>query len=372
MTNRILQLITAATLLHLLVSVRLWLPIRHYPKAEIIPLSTELAFFVEILLFILILTVLSKNFARPRKGLIIAFISLFSLYCVLDLNRLHPALYEYLLIYLVYLFAKNDKKIFLNLFLLILVGTYLWSGLNKLNYNFFASVVPGFAGVFPDWMPEIAQQVYMILLSLSPLIEVIAGLALLFLKVRKPAACILIVMHFMIMLTLINLDHNIIVWPWNVLNIFLLYFAAQSTEVFKFKSVLNTYFARVLVFIVFLLPALGLFNLVDQVFSFNLYTGRHHKLFFYFQDGAEELLPQNLQLLLEQEGQEKRLSMTKLSNYELNIPTHDSAYAMKKSAEDFCKKFKYDKRVRYQVMGRPKILSSDRAFVFARNCSDGF
>ena len=263
-----------------LIGWRMFTTNRLFPTAPLfkvldnVPSVIHSILFAVSLLFLVQLIVLKKNKA-VLWGLLIA--EIFS--CLLDQNRWQPWEYQYLFVIFVFIVNANNQRLIIIAFTFILVSTYIYSGFGKLNEGFLQTIwAKMILHLFLKIPSRTAMQHWLYYSGyLIGLMELIAGAGLLFLKTRKTAASILILMHLFILLLLgpLGLWYNKIVWPWNVGMVLYVYiiFLRKSPVIIPFKSIFSGW--NIPVFICWgILPALSFVGCWDNYLSSSIYSGK--------------------------------------------------------------------------------------------------
>ena len=252
---------------------------RSFPTAPIFEIFDRIPTIIHLVLFILslVLPILIFVFYK-NKSLLWALLLIEIFSCMLDQNRLHPKEYIYMFVIFIFIINANNPKLIIVAFTFILISTYFYSGLSKLNEGFLNTVwtktllesffkIPP-SGALQHWVHYSGYFV--------GLTELTAGAGLIFSKTRKISALFLVVMHFFILLFLgpFGLGYNKTVWPWNVamiLYLYLIFFKGNQTTI-PLKSIFIGW--NKLVFIFWgILPALNFFGWWDNYLSSNLYSG---------------------------------------------------------------------------------------------------
>jgi hypothetical protein len=217
---------------------------------------------------------------------IVLFVSIVLL-ILLDLNRFQPWLYEYLIILFLCSLPDNtfhlssadctDKK--LQSVSIVLVAIYFFSGLEKLNWQFFTAVGPWLLGFSQAPTTTFENNVPLIVASaMMPLGEIALALALLFKQTRILGVCMGLFMHLTIIFILgpQRLNINAAVWPWNLTQMVLLLacFLNVSDHFLLRISVRERLLtALTLTTVCLVIPILGLLQIVDPYPAFAFYTG---------------------------------------------------------------------------------------------------
>ncbi len=202
--------------------------------------------------------------------------------CLLDQMRWQPWQYQYMLtLFMIVIFNKDIKQFFLWFFWL-LVFTYIYSGLHKINggflYEIWENLILRKAFNLPN--NTIASKEIHYAGLIIPILEILLGISLLIVKkYRKWILLLLICMHLLIILLLspVLLNKNSVVIPWNIAMIFylLLYFKYYELNfVLTFKYRIN----YLLFIIIGVMPFTNFVGFWDDYTSFKLYSGNSKSL----------------------------------------------------------------------------------------------
>lgn len=248
------------------VPVAKWLP----QPAELDMLLAILCFGLPILFFI--------NRPKIHNWILLLAIIAYLLLCLLDVNRLQSYMTVYFAFLAVFFIANPRRR--MKLLLIILTGTYFYSGLQKLNPDFAAYTGKAF------WF-------YSLPIEYSPAIgygfaslEVLLGLLLLPKLTRKFSCYLLLIMHLLILWKIgpLKADWNYIVWPWNLMMMACLAVVAFAPEIPKtyVPSNISRGFnhlwkhqrlSLILLLLFWVLPPLNFLDAYPNNLSFHLYTG---------------------------------------------------------------------------------------------------
>lgn len=254
---------------------KLWLSNRVFPtippfdSVPIVP--NNLHFFLFIVSVFLIFIISQK----PSKILIIIFLFFELTSCSLDQMRWQPWEFQFILIFAA--FSTLKKQYFLKITTLILLSSYLFSGLHKINNGFLYSIwnqliLKNFFGYSDDL---VANKYLFYLGLLIPIIEILIGFGLYYAKNKSFFLILSISMHAFIILLFspIFVNHNLVIIPWNlfyILIITLLFFDSPIDLKLTFSN--NNKLILFFIIIVFL-PILNFFNCYDDYLSSNVYSG---------------------------------------------------------------------------------------------------
>ena len=231
------------------------------------------------LLLLSVLLLLLINVLRKHSILITILILIFVL-VIQDQMRWQPWVYIYGLMLLPFCFWKGQNFEVGEYLQVVMIGVYIWSGIHKINPGFvhvtFQSILRDFMGMnHPEVFNKLKYLGYFV-----PLIETVIGSALIFRASRNLAVYAGIAMHVFILLYLspLGINHNIVVLPWNLAMIALLYvlFYNQQNKI-GIGMVKKTYmgFLKMLsVLLIWLMPLLNFYGLWDLYPSFALYANK--------------------------------------------------------------------------------------------------
>lgn len=246
----------------------LWGTVREYPPAPLLPLpalpDALSPWLLPLLLALLVLALI------PRPWSPLPFIALAGALVLWDQTRLQPWLYQGALLLGALALADRPRAACQ----LLLVATYVWSGISKLNPDFGPAVLgwalrplSGSAPLPAEWLSVLGMAV--------GVLEALIGVALLLPRLRRPAAVAAVGMHGLLLLALGPLGHdwNPVVWPWNLalaLLVLLLFWGDAAPPRAMLWSA--GWYHRALVVLVGLLPVLHPAGLWDAYLSFSLYS----------------------------------------------------------------------------------------------------
>lgn len=171
---------------------------------------------------LLMLLILCGIFPRVR-GILFALLLWLAAMIAMDINRLQPWVWFYILLWLVAIWSPQDDENAVNSAgRLLLAGVYAWSGLQKWQPYFAEDNFGWFCEAF-SWTRALASLPALGYIAAG--LEMAMGLGLLWPVIRPIAAVGLIFMHVMILLALSPLGHNwnLVVIPWNIVMIVLVY-----------------------------------------------------------------------------------------------------------------------------------------------------
>lgn len=275
----IVKLVALTWLITKLICYKLWLSNRLFPLIPVHDALADLPAPVHATLFIISLGCLSLLLIFPNRKLVMVLLIVELLSCMLDQDRWQPWEYQFIFMMASFVFIKDEKE---NRFSwqLILAGIFFFSGLSKFNSAFIHDVWQNL--VLHRWLGIYHTSDLLIRSGYAlPLIEMAAGIFLLIKKTRRLAILVLVSMHLLILALLgpAGLNMNAVIWPWNILMPFLLYF------LFYHEKFQYSYFFSLKPFgwIVFacwwVMPWLQLAGYWDKYLSSVLYSGGVEQLY---------------------------------------------------------------------------------------------
>ncbi|HEV2762666.1 MAG TPA: hypothetical protein VGV38_06695, partial [Pyrinomonadaceae bacterium] len=231
--------LAAAFACGLLLSFKLWVSTRQYPLSPALGLLPAFAFPLDYLSLAALLALLGASAfaARPRPFLL-SLLALSLLLCLQDQTRWQPWVYQYL--FMLAALALHDgrgasdarRRAAVDACRLVVAGVYFWSGLQKLNANFFGEIWPWVVGPYAQHLPGAAGRGLSAAGILVPLAEVFVGVGLLTRRLRTTAVVLALATHAAVLALFAPLGRNAVVWPWNVASgvfVFVLFWRARET-----------------------------------------------------------------------------------------------------------------------------------------------
>src|SRR5262245_43791034 len=138
----------------LVLSPKLWRTERHYPHVPVwdglptIPAPWDGVIY-GVMLLLLVLAALPLRWRWPP----LAFVVLAGIWNLWDQSRWQPWFYQYLFM-LAALGLARDRAAGLNACRLIMAATYIWSGLQKVNFTFATDIYPWILEPVLPLLPE--------------------------------------------------------------------------------------------------------------------------------------------------------------------------------------------------------------------------
>jgi len=273
-TFRILLL---AVLGSLLLSSAVWLTDRNFPVLPIFSFLPSAPSPVDYLLYcVLVVLLIYQMIYLQNRNTLYALIGLFAFLLLGDQMRWQPYNIQFFLMLCgLFFYPKNTEEL-LNVFRLLIVAFFIWSGIQQLNETFSGVVYPWLAKPLSSRLPDSVTPILFNSYGFS-LLNILAGVGLLFEKTRNIAVYFGIAVATFLLHSLSPMGND-----WN--RAFLPYYAAIGffTYLLFYKATFDvkqmiwskTFRFQQVILVVCILPALSFAGIYDRTQSFNLTYGR--------------------------------------------------------------------------------------------------
>lgn len=222
---------------------------------------------------LVILLICTLIFSDKKLFFILLSIWLLGL-CALDINRLQPWVWFYLLVFAVVFFQKKENETTtINALRWLLAAVYFWSGFSKLTPYFAEDNFAWFCEAF-SFTKSFGKNT--LLGYAVALFEMTFAVGLLWEKTRQIFKWIIIGFHAVIVVFLLKMNWNWVVIPWNLAMAAMVWALAENSEQ---KRVLPAQWT--LVAFIWLTPALAYFQLWPYSLSWQLYSNTQPEATFY-------------------------------------------------------------------------------------------
>ncbi|MEM7105497.1 MAG: MauE/DoxX family redox-associated membrane protein [Bacteroidota bacterium] len=343
--NLLLRIGATAFLVLIALSQKLWLTDRAFPLMPAWEGFSVSHTFNLVLLLVLVGLLVAKA-VFPAKGLGLIIVPVVILLVLIDLNRLQPWTYILLLLFALsgikHLFKV--KGLVLYGVRILIIGTFLWTGISKLNPHFlentFLTILTKALKV-QDTTFFVNNPEFGYFFGLT---EILVALLLLFQKTRILAVCMIVFTHLFIcyFVSPLALGLDWIVIPWNLF--------MASWVVIVFTKVLNPVdfdwgfdSAKAIkygfTFVVLVLPSLNLIGKWDNFMSFNFFSDKTTKLII----GVESTQIPNLSPEIQKRfktvpggGGGQMLDLLEWSFDEINVPHYPEEWVLDRVCKSFC------------------------------------
>lgn len=351
-----------AVLCGFVLSRRLWFDSpRFYPTVPIfdfLPTVSTTAGYVWFGALVALL-VLAAFRAWPYAS---AFVALASVYVLFDESRLQPWFYQYLFMMLAlaaHTWSGGDARVPLRACALVVACVYFWSGVQKLNPQFSAEVLPSLVAPYQARVPALSTGLATTTLGvLIPLTEICAGLMLLTRKWRRAGVVLALTTHAVVLPLFVPARRNNVIWPWNVAMVafVLILFrrSADGARDFLPRKALSLQTAALVLF--GLMPAFSLFGLWGQYLSSALYSGNVPRAEFTLSEQVASKLSARAQSKLRPDGEGFKLDLNHWSYAEFNVPAYPSEKVYRATAARLCNLAESPTEVRLEVNEPPRFF----------------
>jgi len=354
----------------MLLSLRLWISTRLYPLTPVLPFLRPLPSpWDRVLLFATVAFAAAALWPGLRRPATAGLIGTALLLAIGDQSRWQPWFYQYLLMFGAIFFAEARA---LDVCRLLVVCTYFWSGLQKLNpgfpVNIFPALVDPLARVFPRLHPAIPA-----LGIATALAEAAIGVGLLWRRTRRVSVIAAIAMHVLLLAELGPLGRNFnqVVWPWNVSMILfdvILFWRADFRIADPWRRA--GAYGKLVVLLAVVMPAFSLFGLWDSYLSFALYAGNMKTGIIYMTDAMADRLPDDLQDIIYVTS---KLGIDELDENDwsyaaVGTPAYSQDRIFRSAARALCRYEQNPRELTLVVEGRRQFIGQPSHAVYS--CSD--
>jgi hypothetical protein len=337
--------VTVAFCIGLSMSPALWIGPRSYPLAPVSSMLPVIDGVVARGLYAALFAFAALALVAPKpRWSIAAFLAVIAVFCLMDQTRWQPWVFQYsFLLAAVAFYPGNDpdadSQQALDIARLIVAGTYVFSGLQKINFNFMAHdfpwIVTPITGLFPsalDFLGAFGMAV--------PFLQLGFGIGLLTRRFRRVALVLAVAMHLFILAMFgpFGLDWNNIVWPWTAAMAVFDILLFSGTPEFSWREIGwrdPVHIAAVVLFA--MLPALSFFNLWDSYLSSALYSGNLTEAQIYLTDAGKASLPAAIRSYAVQTSPDTNvLNLQRWAIEDLNVTPYPETRVYKAIARSVC------------------------------------
>ncbi|AUP78064.1 hypothetical protein C1H87_04785 [Flavivirga eckloniae] len=284
-----------------MLSFPVWLSSRGFPTTPLFFKHLEFHYYIDLALLLIFCISAIWFLLKDMGSGGLCFFLIYVLLSVFDQTRIQPFYFEIVVIIFFYYAFRNNFNHFKIAFFLLMAGTYIWSGLHKMNGTFYEFWFEGLNKRIP-FVPVFFRQVFT---WLVPFLEASFGVALLFNKTRKWGIYLLAIMHTMVLITLTYAGVGFTVFPLNMINVILLFMLYRGFDwnIFKLKTH-KSLKIRIIAFYALLLPALNLVGYYDHLLAFSYFSGKpsYCNIFFSSKDDRDKLPEKMQSIMREHEG----------------------------------------------------------------------
>jgi predicted DCC family thiol-disulfide oxidoreductase YuxK len=373
-------IISIGFLFGLFLSPKLWVSSRFYPLTPVLSVLPPIPYPFDWIILLVFLGVLAAVIAtsRPRPFIWLA-VALVLLMVFLDQERLQPWVYQYsfMLAALGFFSWRFDdvvsRDLTLNICRFTVASIYFWSGLQKVNPQFFHGDFMWMIAPIAKFFPLQAWRLFYVFARITPFIEMGIGLGLLFTRTRTAAITLALAMCAFVLWTLGPFGRNwdSIVWPWNIamaLLVVVLFARLRRNLLRDMFLVPNHVFHKAILVLFGLLPIGYFFNVWDSYLSWSLYSGTTNIAIIYMSNDVRAQLPDSIQRLVKIDDHRRNfLPLGDLAFSELNVPPYPETRIFKSVTRRFCDVADDPHEVLLVMRGRLSWFYRDRPQVL--NCA---
>jgi hypothetical protein len=362
-----LKIVTVAALFAgFSVSWRLWITERLFPVVPVASWLPTIRFPFDVIWFILLLPLLFLVAlkAQPRNAILVFVVTAVTL-SLWDQMRWQPWFYQEIVMLAAisscWRGRRSDPTNALNACRLIVVFTYLWSGLQKCNAAFVRETWPDFMA---DWFPQLPDAIKMFppwLALIVPLVEVVIAFGLITTPYRNLAVWLAVTTHSVVLLLLISSAENMVVWPWNAaMSLWVVILFGKAGHVSALEILVPKDLVRGLLLLLFgVLPLLSFCGLWDSYLSSALYSGNTEQAVILISPADLSWFP-GLTPYIWQKTKPFFLDINRWSYGELNVPVYPEPRVFRQLAKSVCVSAPGAPDLKLMIKGRPNLLTSHR------------
>jgi hypothetical protein len=296
------KIVSFFCLVYILVTYKIFINHRDFPLLPFIEGINDIPVFLNFILYSALVISLVFIYKKEDNKVYLSFF--FLIYFVLlfyDANRIQPFLFTYLSFFLFYYFYKLgwiDSKYTIYTCKLIFILAYFFSGFNKFNHSFFSysyvKLVEPLKGIIPNDFFYIIKSLGLIVASL----EFYIGFGLFFKATRKFTFYIAIILHLLIIYFLGYLQNGtttvVIYNVFCMVMIFYLFKNDNQNLWVETKQYSKKLFFHLSLILFFVLPMFNYFGYGIDLISYDLYTGNYRFCFVVMKNSVREKVPPSL------------------------------------------------------------------------------
>lgn len=358
-------MIAGALAAGVLLAPRLFLATRAYPRVPVFDGWPLLRAPVDLVAVGALLAALGGVALAPRPRWWAAAGSLIALLLAADdQSRWQPWFYQYVAMLAALALARDPGEA-LAAWRVVLVGLYLWSGLQKLNVTFMTRLFPWLVEPLATALPGGLQPILLRGWFVVPVTEIAVALGLLVPGLRKAAVVAAVATHLVVLGLLGPLAHvtNAVVWPWNaamaLLAVLLFWRHDRGASQVLVPRRPGAHAAALVLFGV--LPALNFTGHWDAYLSGALYSGNVKAAALAVTDTVAARLPDAVRRhVTRNRAGANMLDVWEWSMGELAAPSYPEDRVFRAIARDVCGLADAPGDVALVIFGRPDAYSGDR------------
>jgi hypothetical protein len=366
--------VAAAFGVGLLLALRLFLATRSYPRAPVLDGWPQLGAPFDVVVLGALLVALCGVALAPRPRWWAATATVLAVVlAVEDQSRWQPWFYQYTIM-LATLAVARDADDTIAAWRAVLVGLYLWGGIQKLNSTFMTNLFPWLVEPLTRVLPAGLDGILLGGWMVVPLLEIAVAVGLLVARLRNAAVVAAIATHVVVLGLLGPLGHgtNAVVWPWNAALaalVALLFWNGGDDAGLGVLAPrrLGAHAAALVLFLI--LPALSFAGRWDAYLSGALYSGNLKVAALAVTDDVGARLPAAARRhVARNRAGANVLDVWEWSMGELAVPSYPEDRVFRAVARDVCRLAGDPADVVLVVFGRPDTLTGRRD-ITRRDCA---
>ncbi|WP_248722562.1 MauE/DoxX family redox-associated membrane protein [Seonamhaeicola sp. ML3] len=269
----------------------LWFSERLFPLVPVFDNLLVPNYTFDVILITLFVLLFFVFVFYPKWTIGIPIIIIYTYWVLLDQNRIQNFFFEIILMVFAMTEFRYNNILNKRCILIILIGTYFWSGLHKFNPIFLERWSLGLSRRI-SFVPSFFRDVFTYAV---PFLEASFGVCLIFSNTRKIGIWLLALMHTIILVTLTMSNYGFVVFPLNIFNVFVLFFLFYRKPFNESVFKLNFTKSYIVFFVAILFPVLNFFGYYDHILSFSYFSGKPKYCRIYFSSSEEaKQLPSNI------------------------------------------------------------------------------
>jgi len=279
----------------LLLSSKVWMTERNFPVVPLFEGIPSMPSPLDYILYsVLMVLAIYQIIYLENRNTKFALIGMFVFLMLGDQMRWQPYNMHYLIMLIGLLFYPARTDDLIQVFRLMMVAFYVWSGIQQLNMVFIQSIFPWMAAPFAEKFPSVMEEYILGGGYVFPFLSLFAGIGLLFKPTRNIAAYLGIFIQFFLFYALSPMgnDWNAAILPYNITLGFFTYLLFVDAE-FNIKNIFwsSLRFHQVVLVVYCIVPVLSFAGLYDRMQSFNAYSGKSYYGKIYVTEQLAERLP---------------------------------------------------------------------------------
>jgi len=314
----------------LTISYKAWFALSIFPKANVFPYEIPYYVFQSFSVLLIFLVFVQPFWFANRLIYRLILLTLVILF-LFDFGLIQPWAWMYFIfiwassLFAKYYFKYKDLSPILAVLKVLMAFIYIFSGIFKFNPNFEEIALPyilmpatNYLWQYKDWIISA--------FSIAPFVEIALGVSLLFNSISMYSKFGLIAMHLFVLLMIgpLGLNHNMVVWPWNLQMIFLLWFLfpmkLEKASLFPFWNLLFKRPFKYIVYVSIALFGLGFTPYGNPYMAFDLYSGGILYKSIAFNKADVKLMPSYIDIYTEAYGDSIYVNYYNWSAKETQLP----------------------------------------------------